>query len=138
MQTPWKVILAFAGVFAAGGVCGGFVALRVDKAVRPPAGRTQVWQSYWSQTLKRLHDNLALTEEQTRQIRPIVERSQEQVAGLRKENFLAVGRAMERMHTEIAELLTPEQKAKFEDMRRKLRERLERERAERRANPPRN
>ncbi len=129
MAKSWKVILAFAGVFLAGGICGGLVARRVEKFYRP-GGKPPVAQAFWPQVIHRLDEKLSLTPEQKEKIRPIVQRTQAEVQKLRRDHFAGVSHAMERMHAEIDVLLTPEQRIKLEELRSKLRERIERERGE--------
>lgn len=131
MEKSWKVILAFAGVFVAGGICGGLVAMRADRLFRP-AGKSPGQQAYWPQMMQRLETKLSLTAEQKETVRPIMVRTQEEVQGMRRENVANVSRAMDRMHAEIGEHLTPEQRVKLDEMRKKLRERVERERREKR------
>jgi Spy/CpxP family protein refolding chaperone len=129
MEKSWKIILAFAGVFLAGAVCGGLVMQRAGNIFRP-AGRFAPAEGFWPQMLQRLAARLDLTPEQREKIRPILRRTQEEVQTLRRAQFAGVGRAMERMHAEIDALLTPEQRVKLEELRSRFRERVERERRE--------
>lgn len=129
MSKPWQVILVLIGIFAAGGVAGGFVTLRVckDKLVNRP-----VPEEWAPKHLKRLNDRLALTPEQHEQIRPIVRRSMEQLNRIRNTSVEETKTVVEGMQREISARLTPEQRAKFERMNREFREMREaREKAER-------
>ena len=134
MERSWKVILAFTGVFLAGAICGGLIPPRALKLFRP-AGRPPATEAFWPQMMQRLERRLDLTPEQREKIRPIVRRTQEDVQRLRRENLVGVSRAMERMHADIADVLTPEQRTKSEELRQHLRERIERERGEFRSGP---
>lgn len=128
MSKPWQVILVLIGIFAAGGVAGGFVTLRVckDKLVNRP-----VPEEWAPKHLKRLNDRLALTPEQQEQIRPIVRRSMEQLNRIRNTSVEETKTVVEGMQREISAKLTPEQRTKFERMNRELREMREaREKAE--------
>ena len=128
MNKPWQVILVLIGIFAAGGVAGGFVTLRVcrDKLVNRP-----VPEEWAPRHLKRLADRLALTPEQQEQIRPIVKRNMEQLNRIRNSSMEETKTVVEGMQREITAKLTPEQGAKFEQMNRELREmRDAREKAE--------
>lgn len=129
MGNSWKVILAFAGVFLAGGICGGLVARRMDKSFHP-GNRRVLNQTFWPQVMLRMEERLELTPEQKPKILLIVRHAQSEVQGLRREHFGKIARVMDQMHTEISSLLTPEQQLKLEEMRKKFRERIERERAE--------
>jgi Spy/CpxP family protein refolding chaperone len=135
MSKPWQIILVLIGIFAAGGVAGGFVSLRIcrDKLTNRP-----VPEEWAPKHLKRLHDRLALTPEQDEQIRPIVRRNMEQLNRIRNSSMEETKTVVEGMQREISEKLTPEQRTKFEQMNRELREMREaREKAEKakRANP---
>jgi len=134
MSKPWQVILVLIGIFAAGGVAGGFVTLRVlrDKFVNRP-----VPEEWAPRHLKRLNERLALTPEQQEQLRPIVRRHMEQLNRIRNRSMEETKTVVESMQSEITERLTAEQRIKFEQMNRELREMREaRDKAEkaRRAN----
>jgi hypothetical protein len=119
MNKPWKVIIVLLGIFAAGGVTGGFVTLRVckNKILNRP-----VPEEWAPKHLKRLVDRLALTPEQQEQIRPIVRRNMEQLNRVRNHSMAETQTVVEGMQQDIAEKLTPEQRTKFEQMNRELRE----------------
>jgi Spy/CpxP family protein refolding chaperone len=140
MTKPWQIILVLVGIFAAGGVAGGFVTLRICKdrlANRP------VPEEWAPRHLKRLHDRLELTPAQEDQIRPIVRHSIEHLNRIRNNSMEESKMVVETMQRDISEKLTPEQRAKFDQMNREMRElrdaREKAERAERakRANPDR-
>lgn len=129
MNKPWKVIIVLLGIFAAGGVTGGFVTLRVlkNKIMNRP-----VPEEWAPKHLKRLVDRLALTPEQQEQIRPIVRRNMEQLNRVRNQSMAETQTVVEGMQRDISAQLTPEQRTKFEQMNRELREAREgREKAER-------
>jgi len=129
MNKPWKVIIVLLGIFAAGGVTGGFVTLRVckNKILNRP-----VPEEWAPKHLKRLVDRLALTPEQQEQVRPIVRRNMEQLNRIRNQSMAETQTVVEGMQRDISEKLTPEQRTKFEQMNRELREAREaREKVER-------
>lgn len=119
MNKPWKVIIVLLGIFAAGGVTGGFFTLRVckNKILNRP-----VPEEWAPKHLKRLADRLELTPEQQEQIRPIVRRNMEQLNRVRNHSLAETQTVVEGMQRDIAEKLTPEQRAKFAQMNRELRE----------------
>lgn len=129
MNKPWKVIIVLLGIFAAGGVTGGFVTLRVckNKVLNRP-----VPEEWAPKHLKRLVDRLELTPEQQEQIRPIVRHSMEQLNGVRNRSMAETQTVVEGMQRDISAQLTAGQRAKFEQMNRELREAREaRDKAER-------
>jgi Spy/CpxP family protein refolding chaperone len=128
MNKPWKVIVVLIGIFAAGGVTGGFVTLRFfkNKILNRP-----VPEEWAPRHLKRLAERLELTPDQQDQIRPIVRRNMEQLNRVRNQSMTETQATVEGMQREISEKLTAEQRLKFEQMNRELREAREaREKAE--------
>lgn len=119
MNKPWKVIIVLIGIFAAGGVTGGFFTLRVckNKLLNRP-----VPEEWAPKHLKRLVDRLELTPVQQEQIRPIVRRNMEQLNRVRNQSLAETQTVVEGMQRDISEKLTPEQRTKFEQMNRELRE----------------
>jgi uncharacterized membrane protein len=129
MNKPWKIIVVLLGIFAAGGVTGGFVTLRVCKNKLQNRPVPEEWAP---KHLKRLVDRLELTPEQQEQIRPIVRRNMEQLNRVRNYSMAETQTVVEGMQREISERLTADQRTKFEQMNRELREAREtREKAER-------
>jgi Spy/CpxP family protein refolding chaperone len=120
---PWKLILLLMAIFVAGGVTGAFVTMRVGR--RLIADRTMPEQ--WAPMhLRKLADRLNLQPEQVEQLKPIVRRNLEELGRLRN-SCLADSRVVfERMEREVAEKLTPEQRVKFEELNRQMRERAKR------------
>jgi len=126
MNKPWKVILTFAGVFIAGGVCGVALAPRWFGHGRPPAHS----QFGGLHLMDRLSEQLELTAAQKEKIAPIVAHAEMETRRLRRESAQSFHAVMERANTEIAAELTPEQRTKLDDMRKRFRERIERFRGE--------
>lgn len=137
----WKVALTFTGVFLAGAIAGGIVSVRVVKAMASKRGA----EGFVAAQMQRFADNLDLTTEQRTKIKPILDAAGDDFRRLRSETV----QIFQRMEADIAKELTPEQKAKLDEMQQKQRERRkkmieqreqrERERAKARAegmNPP--
>ncbi|MBI2815186.1 MAG: hypothetical protein HYX71_12990 [Opitutae bacterium] len=131
MNQPWKVVVVLIGIFVAGGVTGGLVTLRV---IRERFNKRPVPEEWAPRQLKRLVDRLALTPEQQEQIRPIVRHHMEQLNRLRTQSLADTQMRVEIMQRDIAQKLTPEQRAKFERINRELREAREKQERARRAN----
>ena len=121
MDKPWKVILAFTGIFLAGILVGGLVTLRWGRnfAQRQPMG-----EQYGPQLMRRLVTQLDLTPAQQEKIKPIVDQAAEELHQLRRTTQRASAAVLVRMQGEIAAQLTPEQKAKFDEQVSKQRERI--------------
>ena len=133
MDRPWKVILAFVGVFIAGAVFGGvFTARSADRpakaakqAGKEPGGRI------YPQLMRQFTQRLNPTVEQQKAITPIVARAAEDLQRSQRDHLADTTRATERMYEDVAALLTPEQRAKLEKMRQEMRERVRREKEKR-------
>ena len=120
MNKPWKLVLVLLGIFAAGAVTGAFLTKRF--------GREWVFKrplpEQWAPNhLKRLAERLGLSHEQEEQLRPIVQRNMEELGRLRSESMAVSKGVFERMEREISEKLTPEQRVKFEQLNKEMRER---------------
>jgi len=141
MIKTWQVVLATLLIFVAGLATGGAVAFRVvhviaahhrrdqeqlQQARRPGGwGLGQQAPSFGPQLVRRFANQLDLTPEQSARINPIIRRTALDLNRLRRETQLSTALAMERMQDEIADQLTPPQRAKFEDLLSQQRARLQ-------------
>ena len=123
MDKPWKVILAFTGIFLAGILVGSLVTLRWGKGV---AQRQPMGDQFGPLMEQRLATQLDLTAEQQVKIKPIVDQAAEELHQLRRTTQQTSAAVLVRMHGEIAALLTPAQKIKLDEVVAKQRERWER------------
>ena len=136
MAKTWQVVLATIAIFVAGLVTGGATALGVVKwAARHPrinpagmafaapgAGKVQ---QFGPQLMRSFANQLDLTVGQRLRMMVIVRRTAGQLNRDRREIQLTSALAIERMQDEIAEILTPGQRAKFEELIRQQRARLQ-------------
>ncbi|MBA3850173.1 MAG: hypothetical protein C0502_09290 [Opitutus sp.] len=120
---PWRLVLLLAGIFLAGGVVGGFLTFRFAHQKMRERGAPEHWGPA---RLKMLADRLDLTPDQVGRLKPIVRRDVEDLNRLRQQSFSETRRILERMERDIAAVLAPEQKRKFEQLNRDLRERARR------------
>jgi Spy/CpxP family protein refolding chaperone len=124
----WQVILATVAIFLAGLVTGGATALgivrwvvrhpRVNPAqLMPPGPRPgNMPQQLNVQLMRSFVKQLDLTLAQRARIVPIVRRAVGQLTRDRREIQLTSALAIEKMQDEISDVLTPEQRAKFEEL----------------------
>ena len=143
MDKPWKVILAFTGIFVAGILVGGLVTLRWGKnfAQRSPGG-----EQFGPQLMARLVTQLDLTPEQQAKVKPIVDQATEELRQLRHTTQRTTAALLVRLQGDIAATLNPDQKAKFDTQVGQARERIRhfmeerarrmKEREERGSTPP--
>jgi Spy/CpxP family protein refolding chaperone len=116
----WKVILYATLIFVAGlfiGVLAGPRMLRTF--LRPP---TPAEMS--SHILARLQSRLSLTPEQTAQIKPLVEQTASDIDTIREATTKQISDRIAEANAKTATFLTPEQKAKLDQMAAERRERM--------------
>jgi Spy/CpxP family protein refolding chaperone len=120
--SSWKVFLYAALVFVAGlfiGVIAGPHGLRMFLSPPTPAEMS-------SHILARLQHRLSLTPEQTAQIKPLVEQTSFDIEAIREATTKQVADRIAETDLEIAPFLTPEQKAKLDQMGLEHREHMRR------------
>jgi Spy/CpxP family protein refolding chaperone len=135
MAKTWQVVLATIAIFAAGLVTGGATALGVVKWVaRHPrvapgmpglGAHPGQLQQFGPQLMRSFVNQLDLTDDQRTRIGSIVKRTASQLTRERHEVQLTSALAIEKMQDEIADLLTADQRTKFEALIAEQRARLE-------------
>jgi Spy/CpxP family protein refolding chaperone len=141
MAKTWQVILATIAIFLAGLVTGGATAFGLVRwshnhrpqpmnSFAPHAGQPQ---QFGPQLMRNIEKQLDLTDAQRAQIEPIVKRTAGQLGRQRREVQLTTALAIEKMQDEIAGLLTPDQKTKFDELIAKQREKFNEMREQNRA-----
>jgi Spy/CpxP family protein refolding chaperone len=116
----WKVVLYATLIFVAGlfiGVLAGPHVLRTF--LRPP---TPAEMS--SHILARLQWRLSLTPEQTAQIKPLVEQTASEIDAIRVATTKQIADRIAESNSKIAAFITPEQKAKLDQMEAERREHM--------------
>lgn len=120
----WQALAALAGLFAVGVVSGGLGAhLYYARALDRPAGPPPMFTGFMGPRLER---HLDLTSEQRRQLREILDDSRLESDTLRRDLAPRMRDVMERTERRIEEILTPEQRERFAQLRRHQRRRAER------------
>jgi Spy/CpxP family protein refolding chaperone len=133
MAKTWQVVLATIAIFVAGLVAGGATAFglvrwnheRQAKAAGERPNHPSKVEQFGPGLLRGFIKQLDLTDAQRARIQPIVRRTVGQLARERREVQLSTALTIERMQDEIADVLTPEQRARFEDLIAKQRQRLQ-------------
>lgn len=123
MNSPWKLILLLVGIFLAGTVTGGFV---TRYHIRKDFSKRMAPEQFCDSRLGVLTKRLGLTSDQQAKLRPIMQRNMEELVQVRDKTVMETRRTLERMDREISEVLTPEQRVKYEDISREKRERVKR------------
>ncbi|MBI3885439.1 MAG: hypothetical protein HY302_06885 [Opitutae bacterium] len=123
MDKPWKIALVLLGIFVAGALTGGAITVRLARKMFANRPMPEQWAPI---QMKRMAERLELTPVQMDELHPIVRRNMEELNRLRSYSFAETRSIIERMQREISEKLTPEQRAKFEQMNKELRERAQR------------
>jgi Spy/CpxP family protein refolding chaperone len=136
MAKTWQVVLATVAIFLAGLVTGGATALGVVRWVarhprvnpaqmgfgqRPANGVQQISP----QLMRSFANQLDLSTLQRARILIIVRRTASQLGRERREVQLSVALGIERMQDEIADVLNPDQRTKFEELISQQRARLQ-------------
>ena len=138
MAKTWQVVLATVAIFVAGLVTGGATAIGIVRyVVRHPRGNGGQQgqtggrfgggqpQQFNPQLMRSFASQLDLTREQKAKIGPIVKSTASQLQREHREVQLTSALAIEKMQDEIADILTPEQRTKFEGLISQQRERLQ-------------
>ena len=122
MKLPhWKVSLSLVAIFLAGTVTGAVLTLRVVKRVAAEQAR---FERLPDQILARMKSRLALTPEQATRLQPAVAQAARDLRDLRKQAGASIAQTLNTLDTQIERELLPEQKPKFEQLRRDIRTRL--------------
>jgi Spy/CpxP family protein refolding chaperone len=116
----WKVVLYATLIFVAGlfiGVVAGPHMLRTFLRPPTPAEMSR-------HILARLQSRLSLTPEQTAQIKPLVEQTASDIDAIRETTTKQISDRIAEANAKTATFLTPEQKAKLDQMAAERRERM--------------
>jgi Spy/CpxP family protein refolding chaperone len=116
----WKVVLYATLIFIAGlfiGVLAGPHVLRTFLRPPTPAEMSR-------HILARLQSRLALTPEQTAQIKPLVEQTASDIDAIREATTKQISDRIAEANSKTATFLTPEQKVKLDQLAAERRERM--------------
>jgi Spy/CpxP family protein refolding chaperone len=108
----WKLLAGFVLVFLAGGMTGAFIAASQTHHLffAPYRGALS------DRMRSRLRIQLRLTDEQLAKISPVIDKTATQLEAIRTETGRRVHETFAEAHREIAADLTPEQRAKLQEI----------------------
>jgi len=133
MTKPWKLVFVLLGIFLAGSISGAFLAKQFAREWMAKRLGPEQWAP---NHVKRLTEKLDLPAEQAELIRPVVRRNMTEMNRLREKQLAETAVIVDRMQHEISELLTPEQRTKYEELVKESREKFKKQSQERGARPP--
>ena len=144
-MNSWKVILATMVIFGAGVVTGGLL-VRYSEGIggrhqprSAVAGRPAQPLSAGGmrlEFLRRLERDLSLTSGQRERIDAIMKESQERVKKLMEPVNPKIREEVQRTREEFREVLTPEQRVRFDELLKKQQKQQQRSRDQRQPPPP--
>jgi hypothetical protein len=117
----WKLIAGLTLVFLAGGMTGAFV-------VASQTRHFLIGPYHADRMRDRLRIQLRLSDEQVAKISPIIDKTAKQLETIRAETGRRVHETFAEAHREMAAELTPEQRAKLEEIEERHRRWFHRER----------
>jgi Spy/CpxP family protein refolding chaperone len=113
----WQIVLLLVAIFLVGAVS---VALLTARAVKRAAASPTAPQNLVATAARYYQRELELTPEQVEQLRPIFIETARDIGRARREMY----QSMQRMHGEMEQMLTPEQKEKFQELRERAKARI--------------
>lgn len=116
----WKVVLYATLIFVAGLFIGMLAGPYVQRTFLRPPTPTEMSRHI----LARLRSRLSLTPEQTAQIKPLMEQTASDIEAIRVATTKQVSDRIAETNSKIATFITPEQKAKLDQMEAERREHM--------------
>ncbi len=124
--SSWKIWLVFAGVFLAGGIAGGFIALRVEERI-VERGRSP--EQFVPRLVRHLSSELDFTDEQREQLKVMANEAWQELHEQRQ----ASRDTMQELQQQIGEILTDSQREQYRKMRESQRQRWQKLAGDRRS-----
>ncbi len=126
MAFPWKVVAAAAVIFAAGVVSGGMAMRLYTQRAAPtvvptprPEGPPPPWVGQRMDFMRRMSENLQLTPEQAQIIDRLIKESQQRSRELWESVAPRFQEETRRLKEAVDAVLTPEQRARAEELHRR-------------------
>ncbi|MCX6928518.1 MAG: hypothetical protein NT154_35715 [Verrucomicrobia bacterium] len=119
----WKLRLYVLAIFLAGSGSGALITWQICQG-RPVAPSSPA--EIGARLRARFQARLNLTPEQVQKINPLIDQAMRQVEVIRRETANHVFQNVSNLHEQVLLVLTPEQKAEFEQLERERHEYLQR------------
>ncbi len=116
-----KLALYVLAIFLAGAGSGVLITWRVCRS--PPVARLTPAE-IGARLRARFQSRLELTPDQVQKIQPMIDQAMRRVEAIRRETASNVFANVSTLHEQVLTVLTPEQKAKFEELERERRDYL--------------
>jgi len=111
----WKLGLYVAVIFLAGAASGGLIGWQVCRRTAvPPMPTTEIA----ARLRARFQSRLGLTPDQMEKVGPMIDDSMRRLEVIRRETATRIFSNVSKMHEEVVQALTPEQRARFDDLER--------------------
>jgi hypothetical protein len=117
--SQWKTIGYAVAIFVAGGISGGALGVYETKSHLFEPQRDQEQALRWR---KRLQEKLGLTPDQMASINPIIDDGIAQLRSIRFDTMERLDKVFEDSYSKISAILTPDQRAKLDQMDKERRE----------------
>ena len=117
--SQWKTIGYAVAIFVAGGISGGALGVYEPKSHLFDPQREQEVALKWR---TRLQNKLDLTPDQMARINPIIDNGVAQLRSIRSDTMERLNKVFEDSYTKISAILTPDQRAKLDQMDKERRE----------------
>lgn len=112
----WKIILSLTAIFVAGAVTGSVITFQVVKSIV----RSRTNPDQWSARIMREYrHHLQLTPDQVEHIKPRMMEANRQMKLMRTDLMQQHGQIYRQIHSEIMQVLTPQQREAFKRLRQK-------------------
>jgi Spy/CpxP family protein refolding chaperone len=119
--SKWKLGTYVLAIFLAGAGSGALIAWKVCRGMPiPPVPPAEIG----ARLRARFQSQLALTPDQVQKIDPMIDQAMGRLDAIRKETAAHIFANVSNMHEQMLTVLTPEQKAQFEELERERRQYL--------------
>jgi hypothetical protein len=130
--SKWKIIGYAAAIFIAGGISGGALGVYETRSnlLVPPREQEMALR-----IRNRFQARLGLSPDQTAKITPIIDSAAAELHSIHMEANERISKVFDDSYTQIAAILTPEQRTKLEQMRKERQERMQHAQSHRHPGP---